>query len=529
VHAYLSVTFIATQRPIFSEMGMFSGFAFKRDNKILVALTYCFSFAGFGLCLAALGPALIDLTTQTSSTLQHTGFSFAVRSIGYLAGSFAGPLYDIIPGNLAFGTAMNLIGIATAFIPSATTSIQLFAAVFFQGLCMGTCDTGGNVLIIYLFGKDVGPYMQLLHFSFAIGAAVSPLFLRLVEGNSTVAVGHGTYNAAFYIMSAYCILLGLILYMLKSPSMRKVGGDTNVSSSGESSKALQSDVSNRTIDSDLVESKKDLEISAEQSIVITSVQEPISTKKKLFFISLISCLLFLYVGCETGFGGYITSYGVIELGMPEGDAQLLTTAYWGAITAGRLAAVWISTVLVSEKYLGYMMVGACVACVFLFAAQNSVVGIWIGSVFYGLCMSAIFPTALAFAETCMPITGSYATLFIVGSASGEILLPLIMTLLIGAGPTDNPSEVVITNSIGPIIVLWVCLVGCLLNLVVFYYAVVYGRRLRAAFASLESKTTTDDGLKETETTKTKNDNYDFFNAEAASLEIADPTCNDLSS
>ena len=41
-------------------------------------------------------------------------------------------------------------------------SIFFFGTSFPQGFGMGTCDTGGNLLIIYLYGADVGPYMQLL-------------------------------------------------------------------------------------------------------------------------------------------------------------------------------------------------------------------------------------------------------------------------------------------------------------------------------------------------------------------------------
>lgn len=35
---------------------------------------------------------------------------------------------------------------------------------------MGLMDTGGNVVLLRLWGSDVGPYMQTLHFSFGLGA-----------------------------------------------------------------------------------------------------------------------------------------------------------------------------------------------------------------------------------------------------------------------------------------------------------------------------------------------------------------------
>jgi len=48
---------------------------------------------GLGICIASLGPALLELAVQTNSTLTHVGYVFGIRSIGYLVGSFGGPLY----------------------------------------------------------------------------------------------------------------------------------------------------------------------------------------------------------------------------------------------------------------------------------------------------------------------------------------------------------------------------------------------------------------------------------------------------
>lgn len=43
-----------------------------------------------------------------------------------------------------------------------------------QGLAMGVLDTGGNVSLMRLHGKEVAPYMQTMHFLFGLGAFASP-------------------------------------------------------------------------------------------------------------------------------------------------------------------------------------------------------------------------------------------------------------------------------------------------------------------------------------------------------------------
>mgnify|MGYP000477339994 CR=1 FL=1 len=40
---------------------------------------------------------------------------------------------------------------------------------------MGALDTVGNILIIFLYGENAGPWMQGLHFAFSVGALSSPI------------------------------------------------------------------------------------------------------------------------------------------------------------------------------------------------------------------------------------------------------------------------------------------------------------------------------------------------------------------
>lgn len=121
-----------------------------------------------------------------------------------------------------------------------------------------------------------------------------------------------------------------------------------------------------------------------------------------------------YVGMETGYGAFITSYSVIHLGRPEGEGQLLASAYWGALMLGRLgegdivclvasfyfsflffvAAVPISMRVAPSIYLGSTMAGCVVAALVLVAGQSSVEAVWVGSVLFGFFMASVFPTAI---------------------------------------------------------------------------------------------------------------------------------------
>ena len=221
-------------------MGMFAEFAWSRSNRLLIALAYCNAFAALGACLAAFGPVLLELAIQTNASLRDTGYCFIVRSFGYFLGSFTGILYDHLPGNLVLGSVVVVAGAASAIIPHINNVMVLGGVVLFQGAGMGACDTGANLMLIYLYGSDVAPYMQLLHASFAVGAFSSPLLLRAVEGSSdththTGLAGAGSYAPAFYLIAMYTMAVGLGVLFLKSPRSRTGASTRDVASSSSSS------------------------------------------------------------------------------------------------------------------------------------------------------------------------------------------------------------------------------------------------------------------------------------------------------
>lgn len=49
---------------------------------------------------------------------------------------------------------------------------------------MGVVDTGGNVLLLSMWGESVGPIMQGLHAAFGVGAFLGPLLAKPFLGRS---------------------------------------------------------------------------------------------------------------------------------------------------------------------------------------------------------------------------------------------------------------------------------------------------------------------------------------------------------
>ncbi|RYY31944.1 MFS transporter, partial [archaeon] len=148
----------------------------SRSSRLLTAVLYSVSFAALGLCIASLGPALLELAIQTGSTLQYAGYCFGARSLGYLLGSFAGPAFDRFNGHVIMSLALALAGAGAFCTPFVRNVVVLGAVCTMQGVGMGISDSGCNVLLIYLF-QQRSP------------AAVAPTAARLpdVGGDSASA------------------------------------------------------------------------------------------------------------------------------------------------------------------------------------------------------------------------------------------------------------------------------------------------------------------------------------------------------
>ena len=162
-------------------------------------------------------------------------------------------------------------------------------------------------------------------------------------------------------------------------------------------------------------------------------------KVNYLLVFLVALLLFLYVGAEASYGGWVFTYAVDKFPtQAAASAALLTAAFWGALTVGRL----ISIPLAIRLKPGTVLVGDLLGCLFsilLIAIwPNSVQAIWLGTIGLGLFMASFFPTVVTLAGQRMQITGQISGWFFVGAGAGGMFLPWLIGQLFevfGAGIT----------------------------------------------------------------------------------------------
>lgn len=337
--------------------------------------TYGLSFIALGLALAALGPMLPSLADNMGVSIGKISFVLTVSNLGYLIGSAGGGrLYDRFKGHRLMALALILMVISAVLAPLMKNFYLLLLCFLVFGFGNGLVDIGGNVNLLWVFQARVGPYMNALHFFFGVGAFLAPIIL-----NQVMAISGGAITWPFWIL-ALLFLPGLLgLSILPSPE--------NPEKNEEEGKAQKPD-----------------------------------TK----LIVLMMALFFLYIAVEAGYGNWVFTY-ITKLEIANDTvASYINSAYWGALTLGRLIAVPLSRKLKPGSMLVGNYILTILFLVVLMIWPVSPTALWIGSAGLGLALASVFPTLLALAETRMKVTGAVTGLFFLGSGSGGILFPTLL-------------------------------------------------------------------------------------------------------
>ena len=352
------------------------------SGRISKTASYYAAFVALGLVSASLGPTLPNLAANTQTQLHQISILFTARSLGYLIGSLlGGRLYDRAPGHPVMALMLAAIVIMMTLVPLMSLLWVLFMVLLILGSAEGALDVGGNTLLVWVHRDKVGPFMNALHFFFGVGAFLAPLIVAqalLINGNITWA---------YWILALLILPVTFWILRLPSPPIQTISKD-----------------------------------------------DP-TGRVNHWLVASIAFFFFLYVGAEISFGGWIFTYAVSSKVAGETVAAYLTSAFWGALTIGRLLAIPIATRFRPRFILLADLIG-CIASVSLMLIwPASLTVAWLGALGLGLSMASIFPTTLSLAERRMTITGQVTSLFFVGASSGAMFLPwLIGQLLDSIGP-----------------------------------------------------------------------------------------------
>ena len=362
---------------------------------------YYAAFIILGLTTSSFGPALPFIAEQTHTQLAQVSSLLALRSLGYLLGSFrGGRLYDQRSGHPVVMAVLLVLAASLALVPAIPFLLPLAIILFIVGLAEGSLDVGGNTLIMWAHGSQVGPFMNGLHFFFGVGAFLAPLMVALAMTLT------GTYGAAYWAIGFLILPVAFAFTRIASPE--RASATASSEAKGYS-----------------------------QRLVILLV---------VFF--------FLYVGAEYSFGTWAFTYATRMNLADETTAAYITSAFWGALTVGRLLGVPITAKLKSNTVLWIDLGGSIVGMTAIVLLPGSNIAFWFGAILLGLSMASIFPTALSLAEKRLKISGKITGWFFVGASLGGMVVAWVIGQLI--------------EPVGPQVAMWVILGDILASMIVFW-------------------------------------------------------------
>uniref|UniRef100_A0A914WC67 Cytochrome b5 heme-binding domain-containing protein n=1 Tax=Plectus sambesii TaxID=2011161 RepID=A0A914WC67_9BILA len=475
-----------------AETGHFRSLFLANKAKVIV---YCAVFWSFGMCVGFLGPTLWDLGCQTATVIPTMAWVFFSQSLFMLIGSLlAGFLIKRFTAHPVLLAGMVGITLTFVLIPSCSDLSALGFVLAIMGFSMGLIDTTANVSMISVFGSDVSPFLQALHFFYGLGAFLSPLiaepFLKNFDcttliDNHTAATGWiekamsgmeaenpksvhipGSLreaqkdiriNDAFWIMALMQIpiLIGVIMLVVKE---RLVDNQTMKLPA----QAKSYDDLDKTVDT------AHNPWAGGTAAVGENANRPQSGTMSLFgesrtlttLVLLGSGLLFFADGMQAAFGDYVFSYGKLTIpGLVISDAALVNAGFWGAFALGRLLSIFVS-VYVSPGFLLFVDVaGSLFAVLVIFFFRESLKALYVGTLLFGLFLSSVYPSTISTVEQFVNVGPSATSILVVGAAAGEMVYPVtIGKLLDRNGPWVFPFWAVIS----------VALMACLLIALLYF-------------------------------------------------------------
>lgn len=147
---------------------------------------------------------------------------------------------------------------------------------------------------------------------------------------------------------------------------------------------------------------------------------------RVTILFLLFLFFFMYVGMEVTYGGLILSFTVQHLKWSKDQAAIVTAIFWGSLAVGRGVAIFVTRCFKPQCMLIvdllFCLIGTIILC---FGVPYYEPLLWAGTLMLGLGMSSVFPTGLSWAENYLHLTGKSTAVFVVGSALGEMVIPLV--------------------------------------------------------------------------------------------------------
>jgi fucose permease len=372
-----------------------------RKSKQAVLVIASLIFLMLGVMFSQLGPVLAELASRTSTTLAQVGALFTALYIGsLLTQSVAGPISDRIGERPPLLVGLTLAALGVTGMVSSRSLLALLPCAFVTGLGYGFITVCTNLLVARVFVQRSVAALNLANVFYGVGAVIGPALAGLSTGRLDTGLP--------------ALLLGVALLVVMVPAVyfSPAGG------------------------------RRPRQAASAQAPAVESFSGPTRAPRRIPalyrspLLWTLSVVLALYVGLEAALGGWTTTYLQATAGMRLESAALVVSAYWLALTLGRVVNSWLGTRLTADQVLLLSLGGAMAGGCILALGTGSLVLTVAGVLVVGFSFGAVFPTGLAIVTgTFAPDAGKAASVAQATGSVGGMTIPwLIGLILVRTGP-----------------------------------------------------------------------------------------------
>lgn len=250
------------------------------------------------------GVALPFLIERFELSLSSAGLLLATHFFGHLLASLAYPSLNRRRDPLQLiAFSFIIVGVSFIILPCSPFWFILVGFAFLASLGLGTADVGFNAIISGYEPVEAQRMMSWLHFSFAVGALLSPFLFSFLLGTEF------SWPILYYLFSFFS---AIFLYFMRADLQKRP-------------------TQNKT----------------------ASVQQSTAEILRQPSYWLLLATMFLYTGSEIALGGWIPTL-LTRMGLTAKHASLGVSVLWLGITLGRALCARISGKISPRRLLSLL-------------------------------------------------------------------------------------------------------------------------------------------------------------------------------
>jgi fucose permease len=357
-----------------------------------VTITLHIGFVVAGMATTLLGPILPALTQRWAMSDVVAGSLFTAQFLSSMTATlFAPAIAARIGARGALALGFTLLAAGTATIGVAPHAIGVVATVVY-GLGLGFVLPLTNMSVAAIRPDRAASALSLVNVSWGLGAVIWPMAVRSFATPEGVAVPMAGLAIACAMMAITC--------RFAVPAALLTAGDRGGN-----------------------------------DVVAPHPEAPQAGRDLAARAALLGTLIFLYVGTENAVAGWVAEFARRMVAGSTTVWALAPTAFWGALTAGRLLAALALRHISEFVLIRFGLALATLGVLAILFAASTPGGVIAGAAAAGFGLSAIFPLLWAIVTRSIgamaPATAG--PLYAAGGLGGAVMPWLVGAVSSAAG------------------------------------------------------------------------------------------------